>query len=184
MDRWVVSRRVDTLWMTLLLFAATGFLAVIVFSVYGEIELESNAAAVQVGVKQMTAETDRTAAKIQALSKYIAELDSMSTAGEAVCSWYGPGFHGKKTASGIVYDQYSRQMAHRTLPYGTVVVLTNPKTGAQSWGIITDRGPFHKNPKGEYDRDYDLSDKCAQEAGMKHHGVVLLKTLVLRRKRG
>ncbi len=58
-------------------------------------------------------------------------------------SWYGPGFHGKKTASGAKFNQNAMTAAHKTLPFGTRLELTNPKNGHTACVTITDRGPFH-----------------------------------------
>ena len=52
-------------------------------------------------------------------------------------SWYGPGFHGKKTASGSTYNQNAMTAAHRTLPFGTVVKVTDQRTGKSIRVTIT-----------------------------------------------
>lgn len=59
-------------------------------------------------------------------------------------SWYGPGFHGRRTASGERYNMYAMTAAHRTLPFGTVVRVTNQKNGKSVDLKINDRGPFKK----------------------------------------
>src|SRR5262250_2552941 len=59
-----------------------------------------------------------------------------------VASWYGPGFHGKRTANGEIYDQYELTAAHRTLPLGTRVLVTNLTNGRAVEVRINDRGPF------------------------------------------
>lgn len=79
-------------------------------------------------------------------------------------SWYGPGFHGKKTASGKTFNQNAMTAAHRSLPFGTVVKVTNQKTGKVVKVTITDRGPFHKG------RILDLSAAAAAKLGTKQAG--------------
>ena len=56
-------------------------------------------------------------------------------------SWYGPGFSGKPTASGVPFRPYKRTAAHRTLPFGTVVKVTRTDTGETVRVVINDRGP-------------------------------------------
>jgi rare lipoprotein A len=67
-----------------------------------------------------------------------------------VASWYGEPFHGRQTASGLIYDQYEMTCAHKTLPLGTLVEFTNITTGRSATLRVTDRGPFNG-------RDFDLS---------------------------
>ena len=71
-------------------------------------------------------------------------------------SWYGSAFHGRKTASGERYDMHDFTAAHRTLPFGTIVKVTNPENGKTALVRITDRGPFHGN------RIIDLSYAAAK----------------------
>lgn len=87
--------------------------------------------------------------------------------GEA--SFYGPGFHGKKTAAGEKFDQNDRTAAHPTLPLGTEATVTNLETGASVDVKINDRGPYVKG------RDIDLSKGAAQELGMTKDGVAPVK---------
>src|SRR5262245_57622980 len=61
---------------------------------------------------------------------------------EGVASWYGPGFHGKRTANGEIYDQYELTAAHQTLPLGTRVMVTSLANGRSVEVRINDRGPF------------------------------------------
>ncbi len=79
--------------------------------------------------------------------------------GEA--SWYGPGFHGKYTASGEVYDQHDYTAAHPTLPMPSLVRVTNLATGKSLIVRINDRGPFAAN------RIIDLSKDSARALGIR-----------------
>src|SRR5437870_562212 len=81
-----------------------------------------------------------------------------------MASWYGPGFHGNKTANGERYDMHKLTAAHRTLPLGSVAVIRSPSTGRQVTVRINDRGPFAKG------RVLDLSLAGAQALGMIGHG--------------
>lgn len=84
-------------------------------------------------------------------------------------SWYGPGFHGRKTASGARFNQYALTAAHRTLPLGTEVKVTNLETGRTIMVRINDRGPYVDG------RIIDLSKRAAVELGMEDAGVAPVK---------
>ena len=86
-----------------------------------------------------------------------------------IASWYGPGFHGKATASGIVYDQNEFTAAHQTLPLGTRVLVTNLENGSTTEVTINDRGPFAK------ERIIDLSYVAAQAIGIIAPGTALVR---------
>ena len=75
-------------------------------------------------------------------------------------SWYGPGFHGRRTASGERFDMQGLTAAHRTLPFGTLVRVHSLVNGRAVDVRITDRGPFSHN------RIIDLSRAAADELGM------------------
>jgi rare lipoprotein A len=85
-----------------------------------------------------------------------------------VASWYGPDFHGKLTASGEKYDMYALTAAHKTLPFGTILKLTNPEGGASVTVTVTDRGPFVAG------RDIDLSYRAAKDLGVVAPGTLPL----------
>jgi rare lipoprotein A len=79
-------------------------------------------------------------------------------------SWYGPGFHGKKTASGEIYDQHKLTAAHKTLPLGTKARVTNLDNGSTVEVEINDRGPFIPG------RIIDLSRAAAGTLGFVQSG--------------
>lgn len=92
---------------------------------------------------------------------------SFSTAAYAQCggaSWYGPGFNGKKAASGETFNENAMTAAHRSLPFGTKVMVTDQRTGRQIQVTINDRGPFHGS------RIIDLSKAAATELGFRNRG--------------
>lgn len=84
---------------------------------------------------------------------------------EGLASWYGPGFHGGKTANGEVFDKHALTAAHRTLPLPSMVRVTMLSTGKSTLVRINDRGPFSKK------RLIDLSYGAAQELGLIGKGV-------------
>jgi rare lipoprotein A len=88
-------------------------------------------------------------------------------------SWYGPGFHGNRTSSGEIYDQYELTAAHPTLPLGTRAVVTNLENGKAVEVRINDRGPFVKG------RAIDLSYAAAHSLGMIGPGTVAVRIEVL-----
>ena len=73
----------------------------------------------------------------------------------AVTTWYGPGFNGRRTASGEVFDMDGMTAAHKTFPFGTRLKVTNPKNGKSVVVVVNDRGPFVAG------RDLDLSKGAA-----------------------
>ncbi len=83
-----------------------------------------------------------------------------------VASYYGSAFHGRRTASGEVYNQYALTCAHRTLPFQTLLRITNPQSGKHVLVRVNDRGPFHRG------RDIDLSYGAAKEIGLVAAGVM------------
>ena len=90
-----------------------------------------------------------------------------STAAYAQCggaSWYGPGFNGKRAASGEIFNENAMTAAHRSLPFGTKVVVTDQRTGNAIEVIINDRGPFHGG------RIIDLSKAAATKLGFRNRG--------------
>jgi len=91
-----------------------------------------------------------------------------------MASWYGPGFHGKKTANGERYDMYALTAAHRTLPLGSVVVVHSLTSGRHVTVRINDRGPFAKG------RILDLSLAGAQALGMTGNGTDQVELRVVR----
>lgn len=90
-----------------------------------------------------------------------------------MASWYGPGFHGNKTANGERYDMHKLTAAHRTLPLGSIAVVRSATTGKEVTVRINDRGPFAKG------RVLDLSYAGAQTLGMVGHGTDQIELRVI-----
>ncbi len=91
--------------------------------------------------------------------------------GEA--SWYGPGFHGRKTANGEKFSQNALTAAHKTLPLGTTVKVTNLENDKSVVVRINDRGPFVKG------RIIDLSKGAAKEIGLIGTGTAHVEVVAL-----
>lgn len=88
-------------------------------------------------------------------------------------SYYGPGFHGKKTASGETYDQNALTCAHKTLPFQTKLKVTLESTGKSVVVRVTDRGPYKDS------RILDLSVRAAKEIGLIAEGVGMVEAEVV-----
>lgn len=88
-------------------------------------------------------------------------------------SWYGPPYHNRKAANGEIYDQDALTAAHRTLPFGSVVRVTNLKSGESVVVTINDRGPFVEN------RIIDLSRAAAKAVNVWRPGTARVRLDVL-----
>lgn len=88
-------------------------------------------------------------------------------------SWYGPGFHGKKTASGEIYDQTKLTAAHKTLPLGSKARVTNLENGSTIEVQINDRGPFIEG------RIIDLSRAAAWALGFVEAGIAPVRVEIV-----
>jgi rare lipoprotein A len=93
---------------------------------------------------------------------------------KGLASWYGEEFAGRATANGEIFDPMQLTAAHRTLPFGTVVEVKNPKNGQVIMVRINDRGPYVGN------RIIDLSYAAAQKLGMVNDGVGEVELRVLK----
>ena len=90
-------------------------------------------------------------------------------------TYYGGRFHGKKTANGELFDMHKLTAAHRTLPFGTEVEVTNLKNGKEVTVRINDRGPW-----GDKRRIIDVSQAAAMKLGMLRDGVVNVRLRLVR----
>ncbi len=107
-----------------------------------------------------------------------AEPKPLATANPAVqlgrASWYGPRFHGRRTANGERFNKFHLTAAHRTLPFGTRVRVTNLQNGRNVVVRINDRGPYIQG------RIIDLSYAAARQLGMHRQGITQVKVEILR----
>jgi rare lipoprotein A len=90
-----------------------------------------------------------------------------------IASWYGSDFHGGPTASGERYDMTSLTAAHPSLPFGTLLRVTNLRNGREVVVRVNNRGPFHRN------RIIDLSKEAARQLGMVGSGLAKVQVEVL-----
>lgn len=93
---------------------------------------------------------------------------------EGVASWYGPGFHGRRTASGKRFNTHKLTAAHRTLPFGTKVLVTNLANDKTVELEINDRGPAKST-----NRLIDLSKAAAKELGFASAGTTKVRVEVI-----
>ncbi len=91
-----------------------------------------------------------------------------------VASYYHDRFHGRKTASGVAYNKNALSAAHKSLPLGTEVRVTDARSGKSVIVKINDRGPFVKG------RVIDLSRAAAREIGLTKKGLTKVKVEVLK----
>jgi len=70
-------------------------------------------------------------------------------------SWYGPGFNGRKTANGEIFDSEALTAAHPHLPFGSLVRVVNTEQGNLNWYVFNDRGPYQEG------REIDVSYRVA-----------------------
>ncbi|MCX2682372.1 septal ring lytic transglycosylase RlpA family protein [Campylobacter sp. MIT 21-1685] len=104
---------------------------------------------------------------------YYPTVVSVGESADGIASWYGPGFHGKKTSNGETYDQNALTAAHKTLPMNTLLKVTNLNNNRQVTVRVNDRGPFVNN------RIIDLSKGAASQIDMIHVGTAPVRLEVI-----
>lgn len=121
--------------------------------------------------KQVAALQSPLAAKVVlASSTQPASRSIRQSTGEMVtASWYGGAHQGRLMANGRPFNMYADTVAHKSLPFGTQVNLTNPQNGQSAKGVVTDRGPFIRG------RQLDVSYNLARKLGFVDSGVARLK---------
>jgi len=92
---------------------------------------------------------------------------------QGIASWYGPGFHGKKTATGEIFDMYAMTAAHKTLPIPSYAQVTNLENHRSVIVRINDRGPYVGN------REIDLSYAAAKNLDMEQDGTGAVEIKVI-----
>ena len=97
----------------------------------------------------------------------------IQTLGVGPASWYGPGFHGRLTANGEIYNQEGISAAHRSLPFDTLLLVTRVDNGESVVVRVNDRGPYVG------DRILDLSKGAARELGILDVGVTVVRLEIL-----
>jgi rare lipoprotein A len=160
----IVRRRVQTFLRVAL--------ATVFFWVASLISLGATAIAQVVTKQQQTVKT-KTASRHRAHYKKHRQAFHPITPMKGTASWYGHNFHNRKTASGKKFNQNSLMAAHRTLPFGTLVKVTNTANNYSCIVEITDRGPYVGN------RIIDLSRRAAQELGFADQGIAEVRLEVI-----
>ena len=89
----------------------------------------------------------------------------------ATVSWYN---HGKKTANGEKFNPNGFTVAHKTLPFGTIVKFTNPENDKVVYARVNDRGPYIRG------REFDLTQHCANILGVGNKGILKLKIQIIK----
>ena len=144
-------------------------LTFVVFTTIG-FAVKANAASVSEYHSSFTEDSSPVQVKFEIPKSYSVPLARVYR-GEA--SWYGPGFYGNHTASGSIYRPGTMTAAHRSLPFGTRVRVTNLNNGRSQVVVINDRGPFVGG------RIIDLGEGAARVLGVKSSGVASVKLEVL-----
>lgn len=106
----------------------------------------------------------------------VADPESVATTGEKFsghASWYGGKFHGRRTSAGERFDQDLLTAAHRSLPFGTKLLVMNRRTGNKCVVKVNDRGPF------VHDRVIDVSRGAARQLNMISSGVAMVDVFIL-----
>lgn len=101
-----------------------------------------------------------------------ADTEADGTGEVGYASYYGQRFHGRRTASGHPFDASGSTVAHRTLPLGTEIVITNLANGRSVTATVTDRGPFVRG------RIVDVSRALAARLGFIHLGKTKVRVAV------
>ena len=112
----------------------------------------------------------------QAMGQWYTPSESYSYDETGIASWYGPGFHGKRTANGEPYDSYDMTAAHPTLQLPCIARVTNLENGRSVVVRVNDRGPFKRS------RLMDVSKRAAELLGMIGTGTAKVRVQVLDRE--
>ena len=125
------------------------------------------ASMIALSASAVQAQAASAAAPASAPATAVAAAAQAATASESgKIAWYGKKFAGRKTASGEAYNPEALTMAHKTLPFGTLVKVTNPKNNKSVTLRVNDRGPTQS------DRVGDVSQAAARKLGMVKSGVI------------
>ncbi len=101
-------------------------------------------------------------------------VEAKSITNYMVCSYYADKFHGRTTSNGEIFNMYKLTCAHKTLPFNTMLKVTNEDNGKSVVVRVNDRGPFIEG------RDLDLSYEAARQVGMIGEGVKKLKVEIIK----
>lgn len=149
-------------------------LSALTLSACAEIELASHVAKkIPIPDNQQSAGYFKVGKPYKIKGQWYRPKETYSFEQTGVASWYGPNFHGKKTANGETFDMYELTAAHKTLQMPSMVRVTNLENGKSIIVRVNDRGPFSRG------RIIDLSKRSAQLLGFEHQGTARVKIQVL-----
>jgi len=131
------------------------------------IQSKADAQIAQLAADRKSAELDKIAIRYE---QVLSDLKRTTV----IASWYGHREHGRLMANGKRFDMMRNTVAHRSLPFGTVLLMENIENGKLSLGVVMDRGPY-VSP-----RALDVSYAIAQELGMVSKGLAVVKITILR----
>jgi rare lipoprotein A len=134
----------------------------VMISLVGFTLISNDESKVENVVKDSNISSDQNAVVKASVIKYIDK-------GVMTASWYGPHFHGKKTANGEYFNQMAFTAAHKKLRFGTLLRITNPRNNNSVIVRINDRGPYIKG------RELDLSKASASVLGLTEKGYLKVK---------
>lgn len=142
-------------------------------SAVAEASIEPAAAAIELMPMVSVPVVQAVPAPVDAVPVVAPSASPSRSLGTGVASFYGSELHGRRTASGEKFDMHALTAAHRSLPFGTRLLVTNPANGRSVTVRINDRGPFHGG------RVIDLSRAAANEIGLvaRGHGRVELAVI-------
>ena len=125
-------------------------------------------------VVRTTVKVSKTSVSGQVKKVSYSPVSAKSTfSSSGVASYYGPGFHGRRTANGERFDMHAMTAAHRTLPFGTLVKVTNLSNGKSAIVRVNDRGPYVGK------RVIDLSVAAAKQIGSTGSGTAQVSLEVM-----
>lgn len=127
-------------------------------------------------IRQALGQTSLDEKVLESLAENSQEYKGTGKVQTGMASWYGPYFHGRRSADGSRFNQFALTAAHRTLPFGTIVRVINQRTRKSCLVKITDRGPF------AHGRIIDLSRGAAKKIDMLGSGVARVSVEVVQKR--
>ncbi|WGE31784.1 septal ring lytic transglycosylase RlpA family protein [Actinobacillus genomosp. 2] len=128
-------------------------------------------------VKQTALKAKKTAKTVKKSLKEQHKHTARNHYQSGVASYYADKFNGRRTANGERFSNAAMTAAHKTLPFGTLVEVTNTRNGRSVVVRVNDRGPY------AHARVVDLSKAAARQLGMHHHGTAHVKLAVLNKNK-
>jgi rare lipoprotein A len=139
----------------------------------GRVDPATSAALIELVPVPPSAEVTHQPAAVPELAEHAPSALQETVLGRGSASYYAAKFHGRRTASGEAFNNNAMTAAHRTLPFGTMVRVTNPATGRSVVVRINDRGPFTKG------RMIDVSRAAAEELGLVQRGHAMVELTLI-----